>query len=564
MTSQSSDFHSESEMSEARQPSLLDATCENFVYDMAEISPTQATELGLVGYDDQLQDFSPEYWDSIADRIRDLIADVDALNDGTDDSDDDDDFDDIDHVTAAILRDRLGLQLELHHQGEWLRLLNNIESPVQTIRDTFLLMPRDTPEQLDNIAARLSQVAHSLHGYRESLAEAASQGSVAAHRQIDAVISQCEELADEGSMLEGLGVDPESAPVDSAKQAFSEMADWLSTELSPLAPHEDAFGRERYELFSEYFLGFQTDLDEAYEWGLERLHAIVGKQKQLARTLYDDDCPVRVTYRRLNEEPRYRLDGVEALQEWMQKVSNRALEELDGTHFTIPEELKTLECKIDPAGSGGIFYTPPSDDFARPGSMWWSVPKGQNVFHTWQELSTVYHEGVPGHHLQLGVTLTEKDNLNLWRRAVNWHSGHGEGWALYAESLMAEFGYLQDPGFQMGLLDSQRLRAARVVLDIGVHLHKKVPEGTGVWDASYAKAFLRDNTAMDEVNLSFELDRYLGWAGQAPSYALGERAWHNLRHDALAEGQTLTEFHDAALKLGSMPMDLLRDEILNG
>ncbi len=177
MTSQSSDFHSESEMSEARQPSLLDATCENFVYDMAEISPTQATELGLVGYDDQLQDFSPEYWDSIADRIRDLIADVDALNDGTDDSDDDDDFDDIDHVTAAILRDRLGLQLELHHQGEWLRLLNNIESPVQTIRDTFLLMPRDTPEQLDNIAARLSQVAHSLHGYRESLAEAASQAA---------------------------------------------------------------------------------------------------------------------------------------------------------------------------------------------------------------------------------------------------------------------------------------------------------------------------------------------------------------------------------------------------
>ncbi|WP_257161647.1 DUF885 domain-containing protein [Corynebacterium cystitidis] len=561
MTSQSHDYDSESP---ARQPSLLDATCENFVYDLVDISPTRATELGLLGYDDRLQDFSPEYWDSIADRIRDLIADVDALNDGTDDSDDDDDFDDIDHVTAAILRDRLGLHLELHHQGECLRLLNNIESPVQTIRDTFSLMPRDTPEQIDNIASRLSQVAQSLHGYRESLAEAASQGNVAAHRQIDAVISQCEELSYEGSMLEELGVDPESAPVESAKRAFSEMADWLSTELSPLAPHEEAVGRERYELLSEYYLGFQTDLDEAYEWGLDQLHQIVGKQKKLSRTLFDDDCPVRVAYRRLNEEPRYRLNGTDELQEWMQKVSARAIENLDSTHFTIPEELKTLECRIDPAGSGGIFYTPPTEDFSRPGTMWWSVPKGQETFHTWQELATVYHEGVPGHHLQIGITLTEKDNLNLWRRAVNWHAGHGEGWALYAESLMAEFGYLQDPGFQMGLLDSQRLRAARVVLDIGVHLGKKVPEGTGVWDGSYAKAFLRDNTAMDEMNLSFELDRYLGWAGQAPSYALGERAWQNLRHDALAEGQTLAEFHDAALKLGSMPMDLLRNEVLNG
>ncbi|WIM67844.1 DUF885 domain-containing protein [Corynebacterium breve] len=546
--------------SSARQPSLLDATCENFVYDVAEIAPTMATELGLVGHDGELQDFSPDYWDAIADRIRDLIADVDALNDGTDESDDEDDFDEVDHVTAAIIRDRLGLQLEIHHQGEYLRLLNNIESPVQTIRDCFSLM---NPDNIDAIESRLSKVPQSLQGYRESLAEAASQGNVAAHRQIDAVVSQCEELADEGSLLEDLGLEHDAAAVAGAKEAFAEMADWLSTELSPLAPHDDAFGRERYAMFSEYYIGHKVDLDEAYEWGLDRLREIVAKQKELTRLLYDDDCPIRVAYRRLNEEPRYLLKGTDELQAWMEKMSKRTIAELDGSQFTIPDEIKVLECRIDPAGSGGIFYTPPADDFSRPGTMWWSVPKGQEVFHTWQELSTVFHEGVPGHHLQLGITLTERDNLNLWRRAVNWNSGHGEGWALYAEQLMDEFGHLQDPGCQMGMLDSQRLRAARVVLDIGVHLGKKVPEGTGIWDASYAKAFLRDNTAMDEVNLSFELDRYLGLAGQAPSYALGQRAWENLRDDALAEGQTLVGFHDRALKLGSMPMDLLRNEVLN-
>ncbi|MHA2787748.1 DUF885 domain-containing protein [Corynebacterium sp. S7] len=565
MTSSSTPFSSDRDSQEPikRQTSLLDATCENFVYDMAEHTPTLATELGIVGYDGDLQDFSPEYWETVAERIRDLMADVDALNDGTDDSDDEDDFDDVDHVTAAILRDRMGLELDLLHQGEFQAQLNNISSPVQTIRDTFSLMASDTPEQREAIESRLSKVAQSLQGYRESLADAASQGHVAAHRQIDAVIDQCENLADEGSLLESLGVDPESAAVESAKSAFGDMADWLSTELNPLGSMEEAFGRERYELLSEYFVGFQVDLDEAYEWGLDQLHRIVSKQKQLSRTLFGDDCPVRVAYRRLNEDPRYTLNGTDELQNWMYKVSRRAIEDLDGTHFTIPDEIKVLECKIDAAGSGGIFYTPPADDFSRPGTMWWSVPRGQTKFHKWQELSTVFHEGVPGHHLQLGITLTEKDNLNLWRRTMNWHSGHGEGWALYAEQLMEEFGYMRDPGMQMGLLDSQRLRAARVVLDIGVHLGKKVPEGSGVWDASYAKSFLRDNTAMDEANLSFELDRYMGWAGQAPSYALGQRAWTSLRDEALAEGQTLTEFHDKALRLGSMPMDLLRREVLN-
>ena len=90
---------------------------------------------------------------------------------------------------------------------------------------------------------------------------------------------------------------------------------------------------------------------------------------------------------------------------------------------------------------------------------------------------------------------------------------------------MAELGYLEDPGFRMGLLDAQRFRAARVALDIGVHLGKKTPDGQGVWDADYAGEFLRSHTAMADANLRFELNRYLGWPGQAPSYALGQRLW---------------------------------------
>lgn len=547
-----------------RTPSLLDASCEAFVHDLAALSPTEATAWGIEGHDGELQDFSPSYWEAVANRNREMLADVDALDDGTDDCDDEDDFDEVDIVTAAVLRDRVCLDLSLHHNDEFLGQLNNIASPIQTIRDTFLLMPQDTEEQREAIASRLSQVGKALAGYRESLTVAASHGKVAAIRQIEAVIGQCRELTQPGSMLDQLGVDPHSAAVTSAKKSFGSMAEWLSDQLAPHAPHNDAVGRERYERFSHLFVGDVVDLDDAYEWGLDRLQEIVAEQQSISEELYGAGTSVAAAMKKLDAEPRYTITGTDALREWMQERADNTITQLNGVHFDIPQPVQTLEACIDPAGTGGIFYTPPSDDFSRPGRMWWSVPAGQTTFHTWQELTTVFHESVPGHHLQCGQAVCERENLNLWRRIACWNSGHGEGWALYAEQLMADLGYHDDLGTRMGMLDAQRLRAARVVLDIGIHLGKRTPEGTSVWDASYAKFFLRENSAMDERNLAFELDRYLGWPGQAPSYALGQRLWQQLRDRAVAQGQTLKKFHTRALSYGSIPMSILGAQVLQG
>ena len=546
-----------------REPSLLDATCEDFVYDYAELTPTMGTQIGLEGFDTELEDFSPEYWDAVADRVRDLIADVDALNDSTDASDDEDDFDDVDRLTAAILRDRLSFQLELHHRGEFLRRLNNIDSPVQTIRDSFLLMPKVTEEDFEHITARMAKVPAALRGYKESLTEAANSGNVASHRQIDAVINQCECLGESGSTLDYLGIPVGSKVVEEAKEAFASFADWLSTDLSPQAKHEDGVGRDRYELFSEFFLGREVDLDEAYCWAREELARTVEKQEALAKSLYGADTTVAGAYRRLNREERYTLHGTDALLAWMDEVNERVRDCFDGTELAVPEDLPPVATAIDHTGSGGIFYTPPSDDMIRPGTMWWSVPEGQETFHTWQELATVFHEGIPGHHMQQSSALLNRNELNLWRRSMCFNSAHMEGWALYAEHLMERFDWFEDPGYRMGLLDSRRLRLARVMVDIGVHLKKTTPDGSGTWDAQYAKAFLRDNCAMPEAHLTFELDRYMGWPGQAPSYAIGYRDWCNLREQALAQGIGAAEFHSKALALGSMPMDMLAHEVLN-
>ncbi|MEO6702069.1 MAG: DUF885 domain-containing protein, partial [Jatrophihabitantaceae bacterium] len=269
----------------------------------------------------------------------------------------------------------------------------------------------------------------------------------------------------------------------------------------------------------------------------------------------------------LEADPLRRISGTEALRDWMQERADAAIEALADTHFDIPEPVRRLECMIAPTNTGVIYYTGPSDDFSRPGRMWWSVPAGVTEFATWRELTTVYHEGVPGHHLQIAQTVYRKELLNSWRRLAAWTSGHGEGWALYSEWLMADLGFMDDPADRLGLLDGQSLRAARVVIDIGVHCGFEAPAevGGGAWTYDKAWQLLSTHSHMAEKFLRYELDRYLGWPGQAPSYKLGERLWLQLRDESRERAGAdfdLKAFHRRALDIGSVGLDVLRRAVL--
>jgi uncharacterized protein (DUF885 family) len=200
--------------------------------------------------------------------------------------------------------------------------------------------------------------------------------------------------------------------------------------------------------------------------------------------------------------------------------------------------------------------------------MWWAVPSGVENFATWREVTTVYHEGVPGHHLQVAQTMLRSDLLNRWQRLACWVSGHGEGWALYAERLMEELGYLEDAGARFGMLDAQGFRAARVIVDIGMHLELEVPKDNPFgwrpgerWNADLGFEFLRAHCRMETEFLHAELNRYLGWPGQAPAYKVGERIWLQAREEAKQRKGSafdLRAFHSDALNLGSIGLDPLR------
>ncbi|WP_253770005.1 DUF885 domain-containing protein [Goodfellowiella coeruleoviolacea] len=545
---------------------------DQYVADYAELNPNLATDLGVPGHDEELTDFSPDALaarNALAERA---LRDVEAAEPA----------DDSERAAKEVFLERVGLSTEIYHAGLVDSALNVIDSPVQGLREVFDLMPTDTAEQWAVIAKRLANMPQAVANLRAALSHAAADGRVSALRQVTRVIEQCEtwaglrggrsffaNLAAQADEVAGAPHADLAAGAAAASQAYAELAGFLRDELAPKAPTKDAVGRETYQLWSRYFTGAQLDLDEAYEWGWQEFTRIETEMKQVADRI-KPGATLAEAAAALDADPRYRVHGQPAFQEWMQRLSDRALVELRGVHFEIPDELMRLECRIAPPGGGvGAYYTAPTDDFARPGRMWWSVPADREEFSTWREVSTVYHEGVPGHHLQVATAVHQAGKLNRFQRLMCWVSGYGEGWALYAERLMRELGYLEDNGDLLGMLDAHLFRAARVIVDIGMHLELEIPAGTGFhegerWTPELGLEFMLTRTITDPAHVRDEIDRYLGWPGQAPSYKLGERLWLAARDEARQRKGAdfdLRAFHQQALELGAMGLDTLRDRL---
>ena len=551
-----------------RAKTAVDAVADAYFDAVVALSPIAATSFGIPGHDEELDDFSPA-GQAAGSHLRQ--ATLQQLDTATP-------VDDIDRVTVAAMRERLGLAEEIHASGVEAMSLNVIASPLQGIRDVFDLMPQEGDAAWVTIAARLRAVPAAVGGYRESLAAAKARHLVTPVRQVEACLEQVTELvsaqggfAQQRAMALAGGAAPATVEAvagaaAAAAASYDGLATFLRDELLPVAPAADACGVERDRLVSRYFVGAEVDLEETYRWGQEEVASLDAQMREVADRVRPG-ASIKEAIELLNADPAYRLEGKPALKAWMQTKADEAIADLADTHFDIPAPVRTIEGMIAPTETGGIYYTGPSDDFSRPGRMWWSVPKGETSFGTWKELTTVYHEGVPGHHLQVAQTVYRSELLNKWRRLECWTSGHGEGWALYAERLMAELGYLDDPGNRMGWLDGQSLRAARVVIDIGVHCGFEAPAevGGGDWTYDKAWAYLQAHANQGEAWLRFELDRYLGWPGQAPSYKIGERLWLRLRDEVRAregDGFDPRAFHRRALDIGSVGLDTLREAVL--
>lgn len=548
----------------------VDRASEAYLDRLCELDPITATYFGVAGGEHELTDLSPDGFAAREELARTSYAAVRAAEP----------VDERERVAKEAFLERIGLDIEISDAGLERPQLSVIGSGLHEYREVFDLMPTETEDDWVAINARLAGIPAGLAGYRRTLEEEADAGRVVAARQYREVAGQVRnwtgQEGEAGDVFAGLVAQAPDAVPDTlrrelgrhateASAAFAELGRHLDQELAPRGHAKEAVGADRYALESRRFLGARIDLAETYAWGWEELKRIADDMERTA----DEVMPgatLTEAVAALDAGPGNQLPSKEAFRDWMQALAEETIEKLAGVHFDIPDPVRTIECCLAPTNDGGIYYTGPSEDFSRPGRMWWSVPDGA-ALTPWREVTTVYHEGVPGHHLQVAQTVVRSELLNRWQRLGCWVSGHGEGWALYAERLMDELGFLSNPAARLGMLDAQSLRAARVIIDIGMHLELEIPRDNPfgfapgeTWTPELGREFMGQHCLMDPGFIDFEVKRYLGWPGQAPSYKVGERIWLQARADAKARKGAdfdLKTFHRQALDLGSMGLEPL-------
>lgn len=535
---------------------------DQYIVDSAALDPILATFWGLPGHDDEMTDYSPEGWvgrlELQQETIRNL-AQIEPRCRG-------------DRIAIEVMRERVQAEIDLIDSGEYHRRLSVLNSHHEYVREIFDFMPRESDTEWENVRRRLVEVPAALDKVRASFIYAADNGQVAARRQALACAAQCDiwgrpdgffgELVAECTSLD-LNVDAAGAA-----GAFIEFGRWLRNDYAALATPHDPVGTERYRLFARYHNGTDLDLTEIYGWGWEELHSIEVRVAKLVERILPgasrDEC-----IDRLKTDPRYVVEGADNFVAWSQDVIDRTIDDLDGDYFEIAEPLRRCQAMAAPAGGPETtYYTPPSEDFSRPGQIWHPVT-GKTHFPLWEALSTAYHESAPGHHLQLAQMMYQADSLTRFQRLGVSISGHGEGWALYAERLMHELGYLDDPVYELGWLAGQALRAARVIVDIGLHCEMRIPSNElfhpgECWTSEMALPFLLERTGYPIEFLTSDVDRCLGMPGQAISYKVGERVWLEGRDRArrrLGSRFDLKHFHRVALDMGAMGLDQLSAEL---
>ncbi|NEK58278.1 DUF885 domain-containing protein [Geodermatophilus sabuli] len=549
-----------------------------YVDAVCDLDPITAASLGTRPGDDRLPDFGPAGLEAEAELNRATLAELDRVLEADPSLLDDP----VERSCARLLRERLGAELAAHEAGEGYRALSNLFSPIHSVRQVFLIMPTQSEEDWAVVARRLARVPEAYAGFQAALEEGARRGLFVAPRQVHTVVGQLDEWLAGPYFTTFVAAGPESlrAELDraaaAADGAVAAIRDHLRDEYAPRAEGTpDAVGRERYAIAARRWtgsdLGAGSGLEDAYAWGWGEYRRIRAEQRTEAEKVVPGGTPMEAM--RWLDVHGPAVEGVEAIRERLQAMMDEAIEALDGTHFDLAEPVREVEAMIAPPGSAAApYYTRPAQDFSRPGRTW--LPTlGRERFPLWDLVSIWYHEGVPGHHLQLAQWAYVSGQLSTYQTSLGSVGANVEGWALYAERLMDELGYLTDPAARLGYLDAQQLRAVRVVIDIGMHLGLPIPDDAEgalaghrgqPWTPELARAFLGENSGADVAFLDSELVRYLGMPGQAISYKLGERAWLEGRAAAQAargDAFDLKAWHMAALSQGSLGLDDLAAEL---
>ncbi len=479
-----------------------------------------------------------------------------------------------DEVAATVAAGELERYLTAVHSGATLTNLNTIVSPWQNCRESlgyFTPLPdRDVPAQL---AHYLSGLPGALGGYRETLAEGLAAGKVVSRRTVVACIEQGRQAAGPDSSIQqslaswvetygAEAVEAAGLPAAAAQLqlAYGQVTDWIESEYLPAAAEADGVGREAYVAAVRDHLGTELDLEATYAWGWDTLRAELAELAEACAAI-DPGRSVAEVVAAIDDDPAQQAPDVTAFVAAIQAQQDAAIAELSGTHFNIDERIRTIVVQWSPpGGSLAAQCIPASEDFSKPGVIQWPF-FGKTDIPIAREITTAYHEGVPGHHLQCNYARLLEHPLSRLHTNWTWSPGLGEGWALYAERFMDELGALE-PNAKVGFIVSKLLRTFRVVFDIGTHLGLPIPDdapmGAGEsWSFELGQQMMAATTFSPPDVIDSELQRYCSWPAQAIAYKVGEDrilAWRARWVDGGDED--LPSFHHRVLSIGAPGLDV--------
>ncbi|MBC6403669.1 MAG: DUF885 domain-containing protein [Hyphomonadaceae bacterium] len=317
-------------------------------------------------------------------------------------------------------------------------------------------------------------------------------------------------------------------------------------------PDGEAYYRARLKHFTT------TDMtpDEIHEIGLADVARIHGEMRKIMERVGFNGT-LQDFFTLLRTDPQFTYENTDAgRQRYIDEATaiiDRMRDELDALFITKPKADMIVK-RVEPFREDtafGAFYNQPAMDGSRPGIYYINL-RDMNELPVYQMQALAYHEGIPGHHMQIAIA-QELEGLPKFR-ALGGHTAYIEGWALYSEGVPKELGLYTDPYQEFGQLSMEIFRSARLVVDTGIHARK--------WTRQEAVDYFLENTANSEGDIHAEIDRYIVWPGQATAYKVGMIKIQELRRDAeaqLGDKFDIREFHDVILANGSVPLAVLEE-----
>jgi len=522
--------------------------------------PERATAFGDYRYNDRLEEVSLAAIKSQHDADQGFLGRLEAIPTKG--------FSERDILSHEVLHNTLRQRIDNYGFKEYEMPVNQMDGPHLRLADLPLAVPFDTVKQYEDYIARLHQIPRVFTQTEEVLRAGLKDHLMPVRFLLEKIPAQCQGVIAADPFLLPTKKFPAGISADEQQRLSQAINDAVANEVLPAykafagfiatdyAPHGRATlsiaslpgGKERYlnDIRSRTTVSDLTP-DQIHQIGLKEIDRIQTDMLVIARKEgFADLASFRAS---LTTNLKYKPASAEQIVDDFRKYVAQMQPKLPELFTFIPGSPVTVEAMPPFQAANATHYQTGTPDGKRPGRI---VVAVSNVAERSMidDEAIAYHEGIPGHHMQLSVA-QQMSGLPKFRQHTQ-NSGYIEGWALYAEQLGKEVGFYQDPVSDYGRLSSELFRAVRLVVDTGLHSED--------WTRDQVVAFFRQSGAVDEPTIQAETDRYISWPAQALSYKLGQLKFRELRgraQKALGPKFDIRSFHDEMLSGGVLPLDLL-------